>query len=244
MTTNWLAAAGLTTTLLDVAEVTPPALVVKRMFMVSALLYDRPLNVATPLDSVTVSALPCRLAVPVLPRAAVTVCVLSLVMTLPKASSSVTTGCVPNATPAVAVLDGCVVTTNWLAAAGLTTTLLDVAVNAAGVGGEAGCSCVSALLYDRPLNVATPLDQRHRQRLPCRLAVPWLPARHRHRVRAVAGDDVAEGSSSLPPPAAWQTSLPPSPSLDGCVVTTNWLAVPGLTMMLLDVAEKRRRHSS
>ncbi len=92
------------------------------MFIVSALLYDRPLNVATPLASVTVNGLPCRLAVPVMPRAAVTVCVLSLVMMLPKASSSVTTGWVAKATPAVAVVDGCVVTTNWLAAAGLTTT--------------------------------------------------------------------------------------------------------------------------
>ena len=60
VTTNWLAAAGLTTTLLDVAGGHAAALVVKAMFMVSALLYDRPLNVATPLDSVTVSALPCR----------------------------------------------------------------------------------------------------------------------------------------------------------------------------------------
>ena len=98
VTTNWLAAAGLTTTLLDVARgERQPALVVKAMFMVSALLYDRPLNVATPLDQRHRQALPCRLAVPVLPRAAVTVCVLSLVMTLPKASSSVTTGCVAKA---------------------------------------------------------------------------------------------------------------------------------------------------
>ena len=97
------------------------------MFIVSALLYDRPLNVATPPANVTVRSLPCRLAVPVL-RAAVTVCVLSLVMTLPNASSSFTTGCVAKATPAVAVADGCWVTTNWLAAAGLTTTLLEVAV--------------------------------------------------------------------------------------------------------------------
>ena len=96
------------------------------MVIVSAVLYDRPLNVATPLVSVTVRLLPCRLDVPVL-RAAVTVCVLSLVMTLPNGSSSVTTGCVAKATPAVAVADGCVVMTNWLAAAGLTTMLLEVA---------------------------------------------------------------------------------------------------------------------
>ena len=97
------------------------------MFIVSAVLYDRPLKVATPLDSVTVRWLPCRLAGARLPRAAVTVCVLSLVMMLPNASSSLTTGCVAKATPAVAVADGCWVMTNWLAAAGLTTTLLDVA---------------------------------------------------------------------------------------------------------------------
>ena len=47
---------------------------------------------------------------------AVTVCVLSLVMTLPNASSSLTTGCWAKATPAVAVAEGCVVITSWLAA--------------------------------------------------------------------------------------------------------------------------------
>ena len=57
-------------------------------------------------------------------RAAVTVCVLSVVMTLPKLSSSLTTGWVAKATPAVAVLDGCWVMTNWLAAAGLIVKLL------------------------------------------------------------------------------------------------------------------------
>ncbi len=91
VTTNWLAAAGLTATSVDVV-VNEPALVVKPMFIVSAMLYDRPLNVATPLTSVTVNGLPCRLAVPSVPRAAVTVCVLSLVMMLPNASSSATTG--------------------------------------------------------------------------------------------------------------------------------------------------------
>ena len=35
--TNWLAAAGLTATLLEVAEVTPPALVLKPMVIVSAV---------------------------------------------------------------------------------------------------------------------------------------------------------------------------------------------------------------
>ena len=63
-----------------------------------------------------------------MPRDAVTVCVLSLVMMLPNASSSFTTGWVVKATPAVAVAVGSVATTNWLAAAGVTTTLLEVAV--------------------------------------------------------------------------------------------------------------------
>ena len=96
--TNWLAAAGLTTTLPDVAEATPVVLVLKAIVIVSAVLYDRPLNVATPPANVTVSLLPCRLEVPLL-RAAVTVCVLSVVMTLLNASSSSTTGWVANATP-------------------------------------------------------------------------------------------------------------------------------------------------
>ena len=58
--------------------------------------------------------------------AAVTVCVLSLVMTLPNGSSSLTTGWVVNAAPAVAAGDGCWVTTSLLAAAGLTTTPAEV----------------------------------------------------------------------------------------------------------------------
>ena len=60
-------------------------------------------------------------------RAAVTVCVVSLVMTLPYWSSSITTGCVAKATPAVATADGCLATTNWLAAPGVTVMLPVVA---------------------------------------------------------------------------------------------------------------------
>ena len=50
-----------------------------------------------------------------------TVCVLSVVMTLPYWSSSLTTGWVVKSTPAVAVGVGCWVTTSLLATAGLTT---------------------------------------------------------------------------------------------------------------------------
>ena len=88
--TNWLATggpvAGLTVIGLELA-VKKPALVLKPMVIVSTVLYDRPLNAATPLANVAVKSLPCRLEVPVF-RAAVTVCVLSLVMTFPKKSSS------------------------------------------------------------------------------------------------------------------------------------------------------------
>src|SRR5262249_57785985 len=97
--TSWPAAAGLTTMLPDVAELTPGALVVKAMLRVSALLYERLVNVPTPLTSVTV-VVPCRVEVPRLPRAAVLVCVLSAVVTLPKASSSLNTGWAGEGQPA------------------------------------------------------------------------------------------------------------------------------------------------
>ena len=64
--------------------------------------------------------------------AAVTWVVLSPVSRLPYWSSTSITGCVANATPAVAVAEGCVSITNWLAAAGLTTMLFDVAAVRAG----------------------------------------------------------------------------------------------------------------
>ena len=189
--TNWLAAAGLTTTLLEVAVPRRRRWCVKPMFIVSAVLYDRPLNVATPFDQRDRQVAPLQAgACPVL-RAAVTVCVLSLVMTLPNASSSLTTGCVAKATPAVAVVDGCWVMTNWLAAAGLTTTLLEVAVKQPALVVKA-MFIVSAVLYDRPLKVATPSTSVTVRSLPWRLDGAGAPGR-RHRVRAVAGDDVAEG---------------------------------------------------
>jgi hypothetical protein len=44
------------------------------------------------------------------------------VRTLPNASSIFTTGWVANATPATVLAEGCVVTTNWLAAAAVTVS--------------------------------------------------------------------------------------------------------------------------
>ena len=91
--------------------------------------------------------------------------VLSLVMTLPNGSSSLTTGWVAKATPAVAVADGCVVMTSWLAAAGLTTTLLDVGREPAGVGGEGD-------VHRLGLVVGQAAEGRHAART---VPSPWLP---------------------------------------------------------------------
>ena len=78
---------------------------------------------ATPEESVAVRLVPCKAAVPTVPRATVTVDELSVVMTLPNWSSSLTTGWVVKSTPAVVEEDGSCVTTSLLGAAGLTTIL-------------------------------------------------------------------------------------------------------------------------
>src|SRR5947199_3207387 len=92
------AAAGLTVTLLDKVEDKVP--LVKAMVMVSALLYERLENVATPLTTVTL-VVPCREAVPPL-RVAVMTVLLSVVTRLPKASRIWTTGAGEKAAPATA----------------------------------------------------------------------------------------------------------------------------------------------
>ena len=69
-------------------------------------------------------------------------------------SSSLTTGCVVNDTPAVAVDDGDFVTTSLLAAAGLTTILPEVAT--ARLPLENLNEIVSAVLSPRLVNVAIP----------------------------------------------------------------------------------------
>ena len=73
------AAAGLTTMLFENAESNP--LVVSLTVIVSATLYERFVNVTTPLTAV-LTVVPCSAAVPVL-RAAVTDVLLSLERRLP-----------------------------------------------------------------------------------------------------------------------------------------------------------------
>jgi hypothetical protein len=113
-------------------------------------------KVATPPDRAAVRLLPWSAAVPWLPRVTVTVCELSVVMRLPKASSSCTIGCVAKAVPAVAVADGCCVTTSWLAAAGLMLNDVEVADVSPG---ELAVSVkpVPAWSIDRPVKVTSPL---------------------------------------------------------------------------------------
>ena len=102
--TNWLAAAGLTTMLFDVAVVRPP--LVNWSEIVSAVLSARFVNVATPPETVAVAS-PGAGRSP-LASAAVTTVLLSPVSRLPYWSSSSITGWVANGRPAVAVADGCV----------------------------------------------------------------------------------------------------------------------------------------
>jgi hypothetical protein len=75
------------------------------------LLIEQPAKVATPLLTVTGFVVQLRIAVGSPPvNASVTEVVLSVVTTLPPASSTETTGCCANALPAVAVLLGSVCT--------------------------------------------------------------------------------------------------------------------------------------
>ena len=105
-TSSWsfAKAAGLTTMLPEVAAVRPVA--VKLSVIVLARLWERLAKVATPLTVVAVSV-PCNVPVPAL-RATVMTRPLSVVIRLPAESSTRTTGCCANATPAVALGDGCV----------------------------------------------------------------------------------------------------------------------------------------
>src|SRR2546423_13806620 len=89
----------------------------------------QPANIATPL--VTVIGLVVHDSVPVGSppvHASVTTAALSVVTTLPPASSSDTTGCWRKAAPASAALPGCAVKTSCVAAPGWITTPLLIAM--------------------------------------------------------------------------------------------------------------------
>src|SRR5215831_12674385 len=93
-------------------------------------------------------------------------------MMLSKASSSATTGCEANATPAVAVGEGSVTSTSFVATLGLTTMLLDVMDVTPGAPVVKLKLMVSAVLYDKALKVAMPFASVTVNGPPCNAAVP------------------------------------------------------------------------
>src|SRR5439155_545384 len=84
-----------------------------------------PLKVYTPLDAVTVKVV--AKVPPPEAMAAVTVVVLSVITTLPDASCIWITGCVANAEPLCAVVDGCVAIASLLAAPAVMVIAFEVA---------------------------------------------------------------------------------------------------------------------
>lgn len=109
--TSRAAAAGLITIFLDVSGMNVPLL--NRMDMVSATLCDRLENLTVPLLAVAVRT-PWSVPDPA-NRSAVTTVLLSVVTRFPPASTTLRTGCVENATPAVAEEEGSVVMRSWTA---------------------------------------------------------------------------------------------------------------------------------
>ena len=106
--------------LMELVPVTVGAVKVK--VVLPALVMNKPLKVAIPLNGNAVGAgrLPFKFA----PVVCVTVIAEPNVVTgLPKASCTVTRGWVANGLPAVALVEGCVVTTNLLAAPARTNSV-------------------------------------------------------------------------------------------------------------------------
>ena len=99
---RFAAAAALTTTLLEVAPMSPVAL--KSIVMVVAVLWDKLVNVTSPPVAV-ISVVPWSESVPAL-RVALTTVLLSFVTRLLNGSSIRMTGCCAKTTPAVATREG------------------------------------------------------------------------------------------------------------------------------------------
>ena len=146
MRTTFAGTPGATTMSPVVAAVSAPSVNVSRI--VSATLYERLENVATP-DTTPAVVVPCRTPVPnPVARAAVTVPD-AVVTTFPAASSTSITGCVLNMIPAVSGVDGAVWITRWVAA-----PAVFVRLNRAGVPAPA-TSAVSVYVPAVPFAVNT-----------------------------------------------------------------------------------------
>ena len=111
----------------------PPEVVLVKMpllkstLMVVATLCDKLTNVATPLLAVTFKP-PCKVPLPAL-RAAVTTVLLLVTHRFPNWSAMRIAGCWAKGAPAVATAEGCVWTTNWLAAAAPTAMPVEVSTS-------------------------------------------------------------------------------------------------------------------
>ena len=133
----------------DVADVNPADAKVNECAPAPAIL--RFVKVATPLTAATV-VVPVRVPVPL---AIATVTLAVLVVGLPPASRSCTTGCVVNATPLTAPA-GCVVIATCVGVPAVTVKLDDVVVRVGVV--VANCNvCAPVPVICRLVNVATPL---------------------------------------------------------------------------------------
>src|ERR1035441_4467982 len=136
--------------LAEVAAVMPVA--VKVRVTVPALVTYNPENVATPAAAVAVGAVVVAFKLP--PLVSLAVITAFEDTGFPYGSSTDTSGCVAKAVPAVAVPDGCCMTTSLVGAAGLTLRLAEV-VEVMPVAVKVRVT-VAALVTYRPEKVATP----------------------------------------------------------------------------------------
>ena len=155
-------------------------------------------NVATPATAASGFAAQDRFAPPGVVIASVTELV-SLVTTFPTASSTLTTGCVPNAVPPVES-DGCVVKASC--AAGPTEIVIGLLTSAVNRPSDAVNVYVPATSIEQPANVATPAT-----------AVSGFVVHVRFAPPGVVSASVTELVSSV-------MVLPPA----SCTLTTGWVA--------------------
>ena len=224
---NWVKAAELTTTLLEVAPITPDAL--KSMVMAAATLCERLVNVTTPATAARL-VVPCRTPLPAL-RVAVTTVPLSLLRKLPNWSSIRTTGCWAKTTPAVAVEAGCVWMVKWWAAAGLMAKATLSPVESAPL--LAVSFLVPARLMLRSLKEATPLVSVVLVVVPLKTPVPVL----RLMLMETPGALLPKLSCASAVTAGLIAT--PAPVSLGCCTKARLAAAAALTTTLLEVAPTR-----
>lgn len=222
---NRLAAAGLTTTLPEVALLSP--LLLKLIVMVPALVMDKLPNAATPFTAVT-PVVPCSTPLPAA-RVALTTVLLSLERKFPNASCTWMAGCCPKATPAVALLEGWVTTTNCAAPAALILKLALTAEPAPAL--EAVSALLPLRLRLKLLKVARPLPSVVWAVAPLKLPLPLLKLK-----LTEAPETLFPKLSVARTVTAGLMLIPATASVGGCT-NTSVLAAPALMLKLLLAAE-------